>query len=209
MHRVFLFALIAVTLVAAEKKPLPGKDGNEKLDIEATAIIDKDEIKSILGLELDPAFVLVKVRITPKEEAIKIWLDDFYLFDFREGSKSQPFQPGQIAGKGKMVVSTVYSGSSGHSNRPTWGVGMGGMGSGVGNGQAQGTAKAKIESGAAEKDNPLLAALKEKVLKEVETKETVTGYLYFSLEGKKKLKDLELYYKSPQQGKLTITFSNK
>ena len=209
MRRAFLLALTAVTLAAAEKKPLPGKDGNEKLDIEAVLIIEKDEIKSILGQELDPAFVLVKIKVTPKEEAIKVWLDDFYLFDFSAGSKSQPFQPGQIAGRGKMVVSTVYNGGGAQSNRPTWGVGMGGLGSGAGNGQAQGTSKAKIESGAEDKENPLLAALKKNMLKEVETKEPVTGYLYFSLEGKHKAKDLELYYKSPQSGKLTFTFSKK
>ena len=50
-----------------------------------------------------------------------------------------------------------------------------------------------------EKENPLLAVLKEKVLLEKETNEPVTGLLYFILEGKHKPKDLELIYKSQGQ----------
>ena len=45
MRLVFLLALTAFSLVAAEKKPLPGKDGNEKLDIEAAMVLDKAEIE--------------------------------------------------------------------------------------------------------------------------------------------------------------------
>jgi hypothetical protein len=49
---------------------------------------------------------------------------------------------------------------------------------------------------AKEKDNPVLAALKEKELPQGELAEPASGLLYFIFEGKHKLKDFELMYKS-------------
>ena len=54
-------------------------------------------------------------------------------------------------------------------------------------------------------DNPLLDTLKEKILPQRETNDPVTGLLYFFFEGKHKLKDLELMYKSPA-GRLVLDF---
>ena len=65
--------------------------------------------------------------------------------------------------------------------------------------------KTAINDGGKEKDNPLLGILKEKILPQGETNEPVTGLLYFYLEGKHKLKDLELMYKSPA-GRLMLDF---
>ena len=47
------------------------------------------------------------------------------------------------------------------------------------------------------KVNPALAVLKEKILAEKEITEPLSGQLYFLIEGKVKLKDLDLYYKVP------------
>jgi hypothetical protein len=61
------------------------------------------------------------------------------------------------------------------------------------------------QSGAKDKENPVLAVLKQKVLPEKETSEPLAGLLYFSLEGKQKPKDLELQYNGPA-GKLSLQF---
>jgi hypothetical protein len=81
------------------------------------------------------------------------------------------------------------------------------------------TAKAPAEAGAdphmetdkekeqAAKDNPLLAALKAKILPDKESLEPVEGLLYFSIDGKLKPKDLAVIYKGPA-GKLVMEFVN-
>ena len=87
-----------------------------------------------------------------------------------------------------------------------------GTGGGAGN---AGSVSAGVEAGKVEetkgdegkpkKDSPLLVALKEKQLKGGEIRDWETGLLYFPLEGKQKLKDLVLIYKSPA-GRLVLAF---
>ena len=116
-----------------------------------------------------------------------------------------------------VVTSSGPSGASGGmlGNRgPMWG-GMpgtgtrprriGGDGESVAGAGAPGQAEAKVITGDGQKDNPLLAVLKAKILPEGETSETVSGQLYFILEGKHKLKDLDLIYKT-SAGKLILDF---
>ena len=51
----------------------------------------------------------------------------------------------------------------------------------------------------------MLIALKEKQLKGSEIRDWESGLLYFPLEGKQKLKDMVLIYKSPA-GRLVLAF---
>ena len=90
---------------------------------------------------------------------------------------------------------------------------MPGNGTGVGN---AGSVSAGVEAGKVEeakgkdgaaKESPLLIALKEKQLKGGEIKDWESGLLYFPLEGKQKLKDLVLIYKSPA-GRLVLAFGH-
>jgi hypothetical protein len=218
MYRAMIVLFLTLAVVpGAEKKPLPGRSGNEKLDVEAVAIVDKEEIKALIGDDLGGNIVVMRVKITPKDGPIKIWLDDFTLLNSHAGIKTTPFQPSQIAGNSKLIVRTTYSdgGTGTVSNGPTWG-GLGGRGSqmpgsgsGVGNTAAMESAEAKVEDGSKSKTTPLLEALKQRVLQEKETNDVVTGLLYFPVEGKQKVKDIELYYKNPQQGKFMITFAQK
>ena len=57
------------------------------------------------------------------------------------------------------------------------------------------------------KDNPLLAALKAKILPDKESLEPVEGLLYFPIDGKLTPKDLAVIYKG-QAGRLEIEFEN-
>ena len=57
-----------------------------------------------------------------------------------------------------------------------------------------------------EKENPVLAALKQRELPLGETSVEVSGLLYFIFEGKHKLKDFELMYKSRGTSTLLLDF---
>ena len=61
------------------------------------------------------------------------------------------------------------------------------------------------ENSGKQKESPMLAILKEKILPEKDITEPVTGQLYFLLEGKQKVKDVELLYKT-EAGRISIRF---
>jgi hypothetical protein len=62
-----------------------------------------------------------------------------------------------------------------------------------------------MEESRDEKDNPLLAAIRAKILPEKEISEPTSGLLFFQVVGKVKPKDLELHYKGPA-GKMALRF---
>ena len=204
-------------LHAGKKEADPGHAANALIDIQATAIIDRQAIKSQLGSDFDGQFTLVQITVTPKgEHPLWVHLDDFLLRSEKDGVRSTPFAPSQIAGQGGMVLHEVQisrSGPLGDSGGPIWG-GVPGtgtrpqqlpMGGGAaGNGAGGSAAEAKMSSNGKEKIDPMLATLKAKVLPEKETAKPLSGLLYFPLE-KQKLKDLELDYSGPA-GPLKIRF---
>ena len=121
----------------------------------------------------------------------------------KDGERSTPFAPSQIAGRGAMVIRQTGGGGATpmHDNDgPIWGGYPGSAGpphrlggDGVGSaGEAPG-AEAKTRTGAHEKENPLLGVLKQKELPNANIDKPVSGLLYFPME-KQKVKDLELRY---------------
>jgi hypothetical protein len=127
--------------------------------------------------------------------------DDFQLRSDRDGEKSKPFSPSQIAGKGAMIVTPTADGR----NKTGFGIGLGGMGMGGGPGSQPVTNNARMDKGAKNKESPLLGTLQEKVLAEKETDQPVSGLLIFPMEPKQKNKDLELTYAGPGS-RLTLRF---
>ncbi len=221
MRKLIPFLLFATLVCTAEnRKTTVGEAGNDTVDIYATPLIDKDAIKNALGAELPEGIIAVKVRVVPKgEDSLNISRDDFELISHRDGQRSGPFVPSQIAGGATLVVRTGAAGGgmySGNPNGPVWGgipgIGgrprqMGGNGGAVGNGaSAETETKATQTEDAKAKDNPLLAILQDKMFMDKDTKEPVSGLLYFPLDGKVKLKDLELIYKGPA-GRLIVPFA--
>jgi hypothetical protein len=217
-----LLAAFAVSglllLAAADKKPPVAETGNQRLGITATLYHDKEAVKEAVGSDLGGYFIVVRVELAPKDgQALNVLRDDFLLRSHSDGQKSGPFAPSQIAGRGALVVGRAVYGGGVAPNDPTgpvWGgiPGTGGMpqqlpqqGSGVGNMAGEEGATVTAHSGAKDKENPVLAVLKQKVLPEKEIREPLAGLLYFSLEGKHKPKDLELQYNGPA-GKLTLQF---
>ena len=215
-----LLATVAgLGVCAAADKPAPGpargdtSDANLKL--EAVLYMEKAAIKQVLGEEMTPGFYIVEVKITPViGKKVNVSRDDFILRSDRDGQRATPYAPSQVAGSSVLMVKTGYSGGSVamDDRGPSWG-GIGGMpqrlpgnNPTVGNTASQESAVATVspETGKTA-DSPLLVALKKRILEEKETETAIGGQLYFLVDGKQKVKDLELLYKTVN-GRLSIRF---
>lgn len=203
---------IAVALVgclwAGDKRPFtPGKVSDDNVEIRAQVYMTKEEIKKAVGFDLDEGFIVVDVTVSPKNgQTIKLNREDFVLISAKDGQRSSPYLPTQIAGSNALVISQRQSTGgtmAQERRRPMGGLGGGypmglptGAGS-IGSATATTTTAEASEKESDGKVDPALAALKEKILQEKEITEPISGQLYFLLEGKVKLKDLDLYYKVP------------
>jgi hypothetical protein len=208
--------LVAVTAVfAAEHKPPAGSGENESVDIAATLYADRDSIRGILGSDLDGNYIVLDVRVTPKyEKEVSIERDQFVLRTDKDGEKSTPFTPSQIAGRGVLVVSESGSGGGFMGDRGGPMIGgypgggmpgrLGGESPGVGNAAGETTTQSKAHSGSKDKEDPILKVLRQKMLPEKKTDQPIAGLLYFPL-GKQKIKHLELLYDGPG-GKISMRF---
>jgi hypothetical protein len=200
----------------AEKPTVPGRSANDNVGLEAVLYLDPAEVTQRLGQELPEGFVLVEITLTPKNgQTVKVDRDDFQIISSRDGQRSQPFAPTQIAGADSLMVVTRNGGgrTMAEQRRAPWG-GIGGQrpmgmptpGGSIGNARVTDEQAAASEvQGDAKKLNPLLTALRDKILPEKEITEPMTGQLYFLFEGKLKAKDLEMFYKAPG-GRLSVRF---
>jgi hypothetical protein len=211
-------------LAAAERPHGPVTQGNDVVDITAQPFVDQAEVIKLLGA--DPGFplVVVQVKFAPKmDNKIQLWHDDFTLVSARDGQRSQPLEPGQLAGKGSISVSQQrrsLGGTMGNPRGPIWGGIPGTTGSpqrmpgqgtgGVGNATSSTEeASAKVNNESGEKNNPMLDIYKAKILPETDTNDATTGLLYFLLDGKPpRVKDLTLIYKS-SAGRVLVEFDVK
>jgi hypothetical protein len=210
--RVASLGLICGALLCGADKKVPLRSAeNGSVEITATAFADRESVKQALGSDLGGHYIVVEVRLTPKDAAkVAIHLDDFMLKTDKDGERTTPFAPSQIAGKGALVVSTgatsggtVMAGAPGPPGLgPYGGLGAGGVMGGGSEGATE--ARATMRSGSKDKADPMLEVLKQKILAEKETDAPVSGLLYFPME-KQKLKDLELIYTTPE-GKLFLRF---
>lgn len=213
--RMLAAGLGALALLEAAEPPASGRAANEKIEIQATVYQDKSAIRGLLGQELPEGIVVVEVRLTPKAAApVKLWRDDFTLRSDKDGQKSTPFDPSQIAGSSVLTLVRTYDagGVLVEDRGPVWGgVGgtrprrMPGPSGGIGNAASQEGSQAQVSQSGEENDNPLLAVLKARILKEGELSAPAAGLLYFPMEGKHKPKQLELHYRG-EAGPLDLRF---
>jgi hypothetical protein len=193
----------------SDKVPPSGKGSDSKVAIEATAYYDREQIKKLIGMDPGESIVVVAVKVAPAQgETVNLSLDDFLLRSDRDGQKSRPLEPAQVAGGTVMVIKSV-GGSQGtgmsEQRRVPYGVPgtPGGGGSLPIPGQSPNVGSATADTSEArasieekpQKANPLLDVLKQKVLAEGEVDKPVEGLLYFLMEGKLRTKDLELVYR--------------
>jgi hypothetical protein len=209
-HRLYcncaMLFCISVVLFAADKKLPIDETSNELLDISVSAPLDKDQIKQELGSDLGDDIIVIRLTARPvSDKPVQLSLDDFLLVSAKDGQRSEPFEPGQIAGSDSLsVTSGQRKGLGDHGNRPSIGFGGFGIG-GAGNSGSAPTPDVKVQESRDEKENPLLAAIKEKILPEKMITESTSGLLFFQGVGKVKAKDLELHYKGPA-GKMALRF---
>jgi hypothetical protein len=210
--------LLAVCMLPAQVKRPPGEFENDRVMVGSVIYADRESVKRMIGHDFDGSVAVVEITVTPRGgEALDVEREDWTLFSNRDAQKAPAFHPSQLAGQGAIVVkeqrggggvmagdnpnSTVIGGIPGTSGRPR---SMGNGGGGIGNAGSQAvdtTIETKTDAAA----NPILAGLKTKELKYGKTMTPVKGLLYFSLDGKHKLKDLELWYRGPA-GKFVISY---
>ncbi|MGB6944605.1 MAG: hypothetical protein WBE37_19560 [Bryobacteraceae bacterium] len=197
---------ISVVLFGADKKLPIDETSNQLLDISVSAPLDKDQIKQELGSDLGDDIIVVRLTARPvSDKPVQLSLDDFLLVSAKDGQRSEPFEPGQIAGSDSFSVTpNGRKGLGDHGNRPSIGFGGFGIG-GAGNSGSTPTPDVKVQESREEKPNPLLATIKEKILPEKLITEPTSGLLFFQGVGKVKAKDLELHYKGPA-GKMALRF---
>jgi hypothetical protein len=216
--RTVLIVLAAAVCWGADKKPiLPARASNDNVAFEAKAHLTKEEVFTAVGASLDEGIIVVDITLTPKNgQKVKVYRDDFTLFSSRDGQRSIPYSPTQIAGQAGLVISSKAAGGGvmAQERRIPWGLGGGPMGMGLpGNGATLGSAtggatigsSSTVDTDPTKGADPLLTVLEAKVLPEKTIEEPVTGQLYFLIDGKVKLKDLQLFYKAPG-GRLTAPF---
>jgi hypothetical protein len=202
-----LLVLLLCGVLPAAKKPQPiadGLAGNADVLVNATVYADPGEIQQLLGSDLDGHYIVINLELTPKPKFV-IDHDNFLLKTDKDGEKSHPFEPTQIAGDGVLVVSpTGIDGSDVKQGKrgPVFSGGFGGMGAGTGSAQATGS-KGTMHAATGQR-NPVLDVLESKILPQKEIDQPTVGLLYFPME-KQKVKDLELIVTTPT-GKLSIRF---
>jgi hypothetical protein len=216
MRNTTILVLAALTALAADHKSYPGQAGNDNIELVGTVITEPEEIRQALGAELGEGFIVVRVKATPKtDEAMRIGPSDFVLISRRDGDREEAMAPAQITSHSALVLKQDHSGRdyAQQTNRPGW-TGIGGITRTAGprKGAEEKKTDAKDEpkaapAGGAANDDALLAALTAKQLPDKETKGSIEGLLYFSMESSKikKSKDLSLLYKG-SGGRLTMDF---
>ena len=214
----FLLALTPILMAGKRPAQGTGEAENSAVSIEATASADLPSVAQVLGgPDLGGHYIVLQIRLTPKDpKPYTVDRDDFVLKTDKDGERTHPFAPSQIAGDGALIISEqkIANQSPGtESNGPIWG-GMPGTGSrpqrmpgnggGIGNMQGVSEAKATAQAGGKDGVSPLMTTLVKRELTQNPVSETVIGLLYFPLE-KQRLKDLELLCTTPA-GKLTLRF---
>lgn len=210
MRMVFTLSLLAVTVLAADKKVGPAEASGDDFSFSATALMDRAEIEQALGADLGDGFVVVRLKATPKgEKAIRISPDDFTLLSRKDGERCPALSASQIAGRGSITVKAAKDQPNSwgipNANGPVW--------SGIGTQIKRQPAPEKTKTDDAPApavsqgadQSPLLAALKAKSIPDGEIKQPVEGLLYFRMDGKNKLKDLTVLYKG-DGGRLVADF---
>ena len=213
-----LILMALATLAAANKKPPPVARGeNQDVLLHVTLYADPASVKELIGDDLGGHYIVASVKLESKYgKEIAVDRDDFVLRTDKDGEKTKPFAPSQIAGRGALVIRQTGGGGGmmGEQGGPIIGGVPGTMGGpmrlpgssgtfGGGGGEA-GASEARVDSGNREKDNPLLKVLQDKILPEKKTDSSVSGLLYFAL-GKQKVKDLELTY-GGRDNRVTMRF---
>ena len=206
--RSFFLILIAVTCVFAGKKTVSPQTsaGNELVDIVVTISLSEEEVTQKLGADAGKGIVLLQVKFTPKtDKTVQLSPDDFILLAHDDGERNKPYEPEQIAADGALVVKNTATPQK--KGGPSFSVGGIFGGGGASPGNAKPVVLGSTMDSKAQGNKTLLEVLKKNELPSKEASDAVEGFLYFSLDGKHKLKDLAVLYRGPA-GKLDLEFEH-
>ncbi len=190
-----LLAGMALLLAAGDKKEKrivgTAMGENQDLILHVTLYLDSTSVNEAIGADAGGHLFVADVKIEPKYgKDILVDRDDFVLRTDKDGEKTTPFAPSEVAGGPALVVPHQRIGGNEGS------ILYGGVAPKV-NGPA--VFKDGKSGGELEK------ALEAKVLPEGKTDQPVSGLLYLPME-KQKLKDLELDYGPPGDNRITLRF---
>ena len=194
---------------AAKKTTATARGENNDVILNVTIYIDSAAVNEALGADLGGHYVVAQVKVEPKyTKEITIDRDDFILRTDKDGDRTQPMAPSQIAGNGGLVLTRNDGpGGQGAERSRGWsigGMGMGGGGAAAAAGPQNTGVKPSEEKSDKDKQNPLKILLDAKVLPEKKIEEPTTGFLFFPMENQK-LKDLELLY-GAKENRIRIRF---
>ena len=202
--RVLPILLLSSLLLLGKEKKDYNEISADTVTLSGKAYITPEAVKQLLGYDLGGHYIVVQMTVTPKgDKPLNVQASDFQMFCEGDGDRSQPQSAAEIAASDSMVLKRGQSGigSLGEETGTSWsGVGFGGRS--ARKKQDDSPASPKMAKGT--KDDKLKTMLSEKALPEKETTQPVSGLLYFPLE-KKKMKDLVLFYATPN-GKLRLYF---
>src|SRR5437763_26643 len=145
-----VFLTTALVVSAAKKTTGTARGENQDLVLDATIYIDGEAVKEVLGDDLGGHFIVVQVKVDPRfGKEIAIDRDDFMLRTDKDGDRTKPMAPSQIAGRGALVITgTQGPGGEGAERTRGWsmgGIGMGGGSAGTGAGADPSKVKATME----------------------------------------------------------------
>jgi|SRR5579872_4250247 len=191
---VALLGAAALLVSAAEKKIVGSAMGeNQDLILHVTLYLDAASVNQVVGTDLGGHFYVADVKVEPKYgKEITIDRDDFVLRTDKDGDKTTPFAPSEIAGRGTLVVKHQRVGGNEGS------ILYGGVAPQVNGGVV-------FKDGSGTSDSALEKTLEAKVLPQKKTDQPASGLLYFSME-KQKMKDLELDYGPRGDQRITLRF---
>jgi len=198
-------AVLALTFTLHAEKKVYNEVAGETVTLSGKLYATPDAVKGLLGTDLGGHYMVLQVTVNPKgDKPLNVQSTDFQIFCEGDGDRTQPQSPAEIAASDSMVLKRGDAGIGSYGEMP------GTKWSGVGFGGGSSRKKKDDDSAPAttmkkgKGDSALKTLLAEKALPEKETTQAVSGLLYFPIE-KKKLKDLVLFYNTPN-GKLRMYF---
>jgi len=196
---------LALTFTLHAEKKVYNEVAGETVTLSGKLYATPDAVKGLLGTDLGGHYMVLQVTVNPKgDKPLNVQSTDFQIFCEGDGDRTQPQSPAEIAASDSMVLKRGDAGIGSYGEMP------GTKWSGVGFGGGSSRKKKDDDSAPAttmkkgKGDSALKTLLAEKALPEKETTQAVSGLLYFPIE-KKKLKDLVLFYNTPN-GKLRMYF---